>query len=88
MQRALSIDYGIFLEGVFEIELDSGEVRIMWGGDISVNRACAHKWENITGGGTLPGCMAYILLDCNDIIVDGQKVGGYLGALEVDYIER
>ncbi|KAI0446149.1 hypothetical protein F4803DRAFT_559547 [Xylaria telfairii] len=86
LHRALSIDYGIVLEGVFELELDSGERRIMREGDVSINRACAHKWRNITGGGALPGRMIYILLDCNDVIVNGQKLEGYLGALEKDYV--
>lgn len=88
LHRAVSIDYGIVLEGTFELELDSGERRVMREGDVSVNRACAHKWRNITGGGTLPGRMLYILLDCNDVIVNGEKLEEYLGALEKDYVGR
>ncbi|KAI0427504.1 NAD(P)-binding protein [Xylaria sp. FL1042] len=88
LHRALSIDYGIVLEGVFELELDSGERRIMREGDVSVNRACAHKWRNLTGSGSLPGRMIYILLDCNDVVVNGNKLEGYLGALEKDYVGR
>jgi quercetin dioxygenase-like cupin family protein len=88
LHRAISLDYGVVLEGIFELELDSGEKRIMREGDVSVNRACAHKWRNITGNGTLPGRMLYILLDCQDVVVNGQKLEGYLGALEKDYVGR
>jgi hypothetical protein len=88
MHRAVSIDYGIVVEGVFELTLDSGETRIMRQGDVSVNRAAAHKWKNITGNGTLPGRMMWILLDCKDVIVNGKKVEGFLGELEKEYIEQ
>lgn len=38
MHRALSIDYGIVIEGEMEIELDTGEKRTMTQGDMSVQR--------------------------------------------------
>lgn len=88
LHRAVSIDYGVVIEGVFELELDSGQKRVMRQGDISVQRATAHKWRNITGNGTLPGRMLYILLDCNDVYVNGTKMEGYLGALEKEYVGR
>ncbi|KAI1821194.1 hypothetical protein F4861DRAFT_484329 [Xylaria intraflava] len=88
MHRAVSIDYGIVVEGVFELTLDSGETRVMRQGDVSVNRATAHKWKNITGSGTLPGRMMWILLDCKDVIVNGKKVEGFLGELEKEYIDQ
>ncbi|KAJ9243853.1 hypothetical protein DTO169E5_2195 [Paecilomyces variotii] len=88
MHRALSIDYGIVLEGEFELTLDSGESRIMKRGDVSVQRATAHKWKNITGNGTEPGRMMYILLDCKELVVNGEKVEGYLGELEKEYEGR
>ncbi|KAI1074587.1 hypothetical protein F5B20DRAFT_586200 [Whalleya microplaca] len=88
LHRALSIDYGVVLEGVFELELDSGEKRVMRRGDVSVQRAAAHKWRNITGNGTLPGRMLYVLLDCNDVVVNGVKLEGFLGELEKEYAGR
>ncbi|RAH42314.1 cupin domain-containing protein [Aspergillus brunneoviolaceus CBS 621.78] len=39
LHRAVSIDYGIVVEGEFKLILDSGEERIMRQGDISVQRA-------------------------------------------------
>ena len=88
LHRALSVDYGIVLDGEFELALDSGEKRIMRQGDISVNRAGAHAWRNITGDGTMPGRMLYILLDCKDVVVGGKKLDEYLGWLEPYYKGR
>lgn len=88
LHRAMSIDYGIVMEGEFELTLDSGESRIMRKGDISVQRATAHKWKNITGGGTLPGRMIYVLLDCKPVTVNGASIEGFLGDLEKEYEGR
>lgn len=88
LHRAISLDYGVVLEGVFQITLDSGESRIMRPGDVSIQRATSHKWKNLTGNGTLPGRMLYVLLDCKDVIVNGSKVEGFLGELEKEYKGR
>jgi len=88
LHRAVSIDYGVVLNGTFELILDSGEKKIMRQGDISVQRATAHKWRNISGGGTEPGRMMWVLLDCKDVVVNGQKMEGYLGSLEKEYVGR
>lgn len=89
LHRAMSIDYGIVLEGEFALSLDSGESRIMRRGDISVQRATAHRWRNITVGGTEPGRMLYILLDCKDVfLANEEKVEGFLGELEKEYEGR
>lgn len=89
LHRAMSIDYGIVLEGEFELSLDSGESRIMRRGDVSVQRATAHKWRNITAGGTEAGRMLYVLLDCKQPLwVAGEKVEGFLGDLEKEYEGR
>ncbi|KAK7228258.1 hypothetical protein V2G26_000428 [Clonostachys chloroleuca] len=70
---------------VFELTLDSGESRIMRPGDVSIQRATSHKWKNVTGNGTMPGRMLWVLLPCNDIVVDGKKVEGFLGHLAKEY---
>lgn len=88
LHRAVSVDYGIVLEGEFELTLDSGETRIMRQGDISVQRATAHSWRNITGNCTMPGRMLYVLLDCKEVVVNGQKLEGYLSWLEPYYKGR
>ncbi|KAF5589172.1 cupin domain-containing protein [Fusarium pseudoanthophilum] len=71
--RSLTIDYGIVIEGVFGLTLDSGEMRIMRQGDVCVQRATAHKWKNITGNETMPGRMMWILLDAEELSCDGTK---------------
>ncbi|KAI1660855.1 hypothetical protein F4813DRAFT_266251 [Daldinia decipiens] len=86
--RALTIDYGIVLEGVFELTLDSGEKRILRQSDICVQRATAHKWKNITGNGTLPGRMLWVLLDTKEVTIDGKKISGDLGDLQKEYAGR
>ncbi|CCC06309.1 hypothetical protein SMACR_00524 [Sordaria macrospora] len=89
LHRAMTIDYGIIVEGVFELILDSGEKRIMRQGDVSVQRATAHKWVNVTGNGTLPGRVMWVLLDCKEVVdAKGEKVEGYLGSLKEHYEGR
>ncbi|PTB63077.1 NAD(P)-binding protein [Trichoderma citrinoviride] len=88
MHRAVSLDYGIVIEGEFKLILDSGESRIMRQGDVSVQRASAHQWHNITGGGTLPGRMMWVLLDCKPIIINGQELKEELNELQPYYEGR
>ena len=88
MHRALSLDYGIVVEGLFKMVLDSGESRLMRPGDMCVQRGTAHQWINITGDGLLPGRMLFVLLDVNPIVVNGKTLEGYLGTLEKDYVGR
>jgi hypothetical protein len=85
MHRALSVDYGVVLDGEFELILGSGEKRIMRQGDISIQRATAHQWRNLTGGGNLPGRMLWFLVGVNDVIVKEKKLEGYMGALSIYY---
>ena len=88
MHRAVSLDYGVVIKGLFKLVLDSGEERIMRPGDISVQRATAHQWINITGNGQLPGRMLFVLLDVNEVYAGGKKLEEYLGTLEKDYVGR
>ncbi|RYP78220.1 hypothetical protein DL771_000697 [Monosporascus sp. 5C6A] len=88
MHRAVSLDYGIVIEGEFKLILDSGEERIMRQGDVSVQRASAHKWHNISGNGTLPGRMMWVLLDCNHVVHNGEKLEEFLGDLQPYYEGR
>ncbi|PYI20859.1 NAD(P)-binding protein [Aspergillus violaceofuscus CBS 115571] len=88
LHRAVSLDYGVVIEGVFKLVLDSGEERLMRPGDTCVNRATAHKWINVTGNGTLPGRMLFILLDVNPVFAGGKQLEGYLGTLAKDYEGR
>ena len=62
-QNVITIDYGVVLEGEFRLILDSGESRILKRGDVLVQRATPHKWENISGGGTECGRILFVLLE-------------------------
>ncbi|RYP20628.1 hypothetical protein DL765_002699 [Monosporascus sp. GIB2] len=83
MHRAMSLDYGVVIEGEFEITLDSGESRIMRPGDISVQRATFHKWRNCSKD--KPGRMLFILLDVQPFSVNGVEIKEDLGDLASEY---
>lgn len=88
LHRAVSLDYGVVIEGEFELTLDSGETRIMRQGDFCVNRGAMHAWRNLTGNGTLPGRMLWVLLDCKPLIINGQEAEEDLGELAPYYQGR
>ncbi|KAF8528681.1 hypothetical protein JB92DRAFT_2862109 [Gautieria morchelliformis] len=46
MHRTKTIDYGIVLEGVLELELDNGDKRILTAGDVIVQRGTMHAFRN------------------------------------------
>jgi len=46
LHRTTSLDYGIILEGEVEMELDSGEKKLLHRGDVVVQRATMHLWRN------------------------------------------
>ncbi|KAK4222716.1 hypothetical protein QBC38DRAFT_489175 [Podospora fimiseda] len=84
--RAMSIDYGVVIEGKFELRLDSGEKKVMLPGDMSVNRGCMHEWKNIDP--EKPGRMVFILLDVAPLKVNGKTIEEDLGDLAPDYVSR
>lgn len=86
MHRAMSIDYGVVIEGEFEITLDSGESRIMRPGDVSVQRATMHKWRNCSQ--TQCGRMVFILLDCKPLQIGQTNIQEDLGDLAGEYKGR
>lgn len=86
MHRAMSIDYGIVIEGEFEITLDSGETRIMRPGDVSVQRATMHKWRNTSPDKCAR--MVFVLLDCKPFTIGNQEVSEELGDLAGEYAGR
>ncbi|KFA45399.1 hypothetical protein S40293_09887 [Stachybotrys chartarum IBT 40293] len=88
MHRSVSLDYGVVLDGEFELILDSGETRSMRQGDVSINRGGAHSWRNITSNGTMPGRMLYFLVDSKPIITaKGEALGEELAELAPYYVQ-
>ncbi|CAG8973477.1 hypothetical protein HYALB_00011072 [Hymenoscyphus albidus] len=86
IHRAMSLDYGTVIEGELEVELDSGEKRIMRRGDVLVNRNALHTWRN-----TSPDKCAralFILLDIAPMKpIGGKEIKLELGELSHDYAE-
>ncbi|MCJ1341997.1 hypothetical protein MMC31_000177 [Peltigera leucophlebia] len=85
LHRALSIDYGVVIQGEFELTLDSGESRMMYPGDVSVNRGAMHKWRNVDADKS--GRMLFVLLDCKPLFVEGKEIVQDLGALASEYAD-
>ena len=46
MHKTPSLDYGVVLEGHIKAGLDSGETQILQRGDMVIQRATNHDWEN------------------------------------------
>lgn len=48
MHRTQTLDYGVIIDGVTELVLDSGDKKLMKKGDVFVQRGTAHAWRNVT----------------------------------------
>lgn len=72
MHRTVSIDYGVVLEGEIELVLDSGELRVMKRGDVSVQRGTNHLWKNRSQ--TEWARMLYVLQEAKPIYIGGKKL--------------
>ncbi len=82
MHRTRSLDYGIVLEGEVEMELDSGEVKLLKRGDVAVQRGTMHAWRNASK--TEWGRMIFVLQDCQPLVIGGKELGEDLsGASEI-----
>lgn len=77
MHRTQSIDYGIVLEGSIELVLDSGEKKLMQRGDVAVQRATMHAWNNPSQ--TEWSRMIFVLQDSQKLEVGGQVLKEDLG---------
>ncbi|KAL4865539.1 hypothetical protein BDV12DRAFT_200071 [Aspergillus spectabilis] len=82
MHRTVSLDYGVVLEGVVELVLDSGETRVLNRGDVAVQRGTMHAWRNVTPDGSWAR-MLYVLLPAEGVEVEGKKLGEELDGMGV-----
>jgi quercetin dioxygenase-like cupin family protein len=71
MHRTQSLDYGILLEGTCDLELDGGDVVTLRAGDVVIQRGTNHLWHNRSAA---PCRFAWILLDAQPLVVDGQPL--------------
>ena len=76
----VSIDYGVILEGEIELELDSGEKRLLKRGDLFVQRGSMHKWKNLSE--SQPVRLVVVQLESKDLAVGGK------GALKESFPSR
>jgi quercetin dioxygenase-like cupin family protein len=84
MHRTESLDYGVVLEGVLELELDSGEKRVMNRGDVCVQRATNHAWKNVTPNGGWARMM-FVLIAAEKVRIGGKDMSEFIpitGGLE------
>lgn len=77
MHRTQSLDYGVVLEGSIELVLDSGEKQLMYRGDVAVQRATMHAWNNPSK--TEWARMLFVLQDCKNLVLDGKALKEDLG---------
>ncbi|KAL2406417.1 Phomopsin biosynthesis cluster protein C' [Exophiala dermatitidis] len=70
MHRTVSLDYGVVLEGEVELELDSGEKRLLPRGDLFVQRGTMHRWKNPSD--TQPARLLLVHLDSTPVVVEGK----------------
>ncbi|CEN61148.1 hypothetical protein BJX68DRAFT_268192 [Aspergillus pseudodeflectus] len=91
MHRTVSLDYGVVLEGVVELVLDSGETRVLHRGDVAVQRGTNHAWRNVTPpvkgeDGVVReqwARMLYVLQPAEKVSVDGKELGEELDGMGV-----
>ena len=58
--------------GVMELSLDSGEKRLMYPGDVSVNRCGMYRWRNVSQ--SHPARMVYVLLGVKNAVAAGEEL--------------
>lgn len=73
MHRTRSLNYITILEGEVELEMDSGETRIMKRNDICVQRATNNLWRNVSE--TEWARMLYVTISSTGPIVNGKELG-------------
>ena len=77
--RTVTLDIGICVEGELELELESGEKRVMRRGDVTVQRGTNHCWRNPSK--TQFARAMYVALDAKPAIVNGKELGESIGKL-------
>ncbi|KAL4881890.1 hypothetical protein BJY04DRAFT_227656 [Aspergillus karnatakaensis] len=72
--RTLSLDYGIVLQGELELVLEDGSRSIVQAGDIVVQQATMHQWNNLTDH---PCRIVFVLMPSEPPAADGQVLDDY-----------
>lgn len=75
--ETLSIDFAICVLGQMELKLDSGETRIMNPGDMVIQRATMHSWQNPS---STEWCrLVAIMMPAKSLSVNGKEIKEELG---------
>lgn len=72
MHRTSSLDYGIVMSGVVELELDDGHITQVAAGDIIIQRGTIHAWRNPSTD--TAARVAFVLIDATPATVNGQAL--------------
>lgn len=76
MHRTATLDYGVVIDGMTELILDSGERTKLKKGDVFVQRGTAHAWQNLTekteNSGTLR--IFFVFQPIEKVKLEGGKV--------------
>lgn len=75
--RTQTLDYGVVIEGCLELLLDSGEVKLMRRGDVSVQRGTMHAWRNPDDRKWAR--VLFMILQGEPLVVDGRVLDEDLG---------
>nr|QOV03407.1 SpoI [Hypomontagnella monticulosa] len=77
--RTITLDFGIVVEGQIQLELESGEKRILKKGDVAIQRGTNHAWSNPSK--TEFARVFYVAMDAKPPVVNGQELGESLGVV-------
>lgn len=83
MHRTRSVDYGIMLEGLLDLELDGGEVVHLRPGDIVVQRGTNHAWVN---NSDQVARIAFVLIDAQPVTIGGRSLDELASRLGADHL--
>ena len=86
MHRTQTLDYAIVISGQVELSLDSGEKRVCNAGDCVVQRATMHAWKNLSW--TEGARIAFVILTCEKVMVEGKEFAEDFSALEARQSEK
>ena len=86
MHQTKSLDYGIVLEGVVEMVLDSGDRCTLHRGDMVVQRATMHGWRNTSS--IEWARMVFVLQECEDFVVGQQAIAERLEGARGSFLDQ
>lgn len=76
-RRTETVDYDVVLSGELDLHLDDDEAVHLKAGDVVIVRGALHAWSN---PGTQPATIAFIMVDADPVVVNGQTLGQHYPA--------